>query len=86
MARQEDLFVETIMSMKRALRRNDDGQSPLKCVSSAAVYSWLDIDSESDESINRASNRGNKLKRKAKYVEEGRLDLANGVRAYHKVC
>ncbi|KAF1816917.1 hypothetical protein P152DRAFT_453526 [Eremomyces bilateralis CBS 781.70] len=38
----------------------------------------VSTDSESDDSIVLATNRGNKLKRKAKYVQEGKLDNPNG--------
>lgn len=41
--------------------------------------------SDSDDSILRPTNRGNKLKRKAKFVQEGRLDQADGPRVYKRV-
>ncbi|KAL8641841.1 MAG: hypothetical protein Q9228_001412 [Teloschistes exilis] len=40
--------------------------------------------SDSDESIDRSTNRGNKLKRKARYVHEGHLDRPNGPKVYKK--
>ncbi|KAL9048687.1 MAG: hypothetical protein Q9162_007597 [Coniocarpon cinnabarinum] len=40
--------------------------------------------SDSDSSITGHTNRGNKLKRKAKYVREGRLAQADGPRVYKK--
>ncbi|SLM39907.1 Transcriptional regulatory protein RXT2, N-terminal [Lasallia pustulata] len=40
--------------------------------------------SESDDSIAKPSNRGNKLKRKAQYVREGQLDLPNGPKVYKR--
>ncbi|KAI9727533.1 MAG: hypothetical protein M1828_006475 [Chrysothrix sp. TS-e1954] len=40
--------------------------------------------SESDDSIDRPTNRGNKLKRKAKYVQQGQLSQADGPRAYKR--
>lgn len=43
------------------------------------------IASDSDDSITKPSNRGNKLKRKAQYVHEGQLDLPNGPRVYKRV-
>lgn len=43
------------------------------------------IASESDDSIAKPSNRGNKLKRKAQYVREGQLDLPNGPKVYKRV-
>lgn len=41
-------------------------------------------DSDSDDSIAQPTNRGNKLKRKAANVREGRLDTTGG-RSYKKV-
>lgn len=41
--------------------------------------------SDSDEAIQRPTNRGNKLKRKAEYVHEGQLDRPNGLKVYKKV-
>lgn len=41
--------------------------------------------SDSDDSIIKPSNRGNKLKRKAQYVREGQLDLPNGPKVYKRV-
>ncbi|KAL8782488.1 MAG: hypothetical protein Q9213_005327 [Squamulea squamosa] len=38
--------------------------------------------SDSGDSIDRCTNRGNKLKRKARYVQEGQLDRPNGPRVY----
>ncbi|KAI9674552.1 MAG: hypothetical protein M1817_001890 [Caeruleum heppii] len=43
-----------------------------------------DDSSDSDDAILRPTNRGNKLKRRAKYVREGRLDLPNGPRVYKR--
>ena len=41
--------------------------------------------SESDDTIVGVSNRGRKLKRKAKYVHEGKLDDGLGVNGYKEV-
>ena len=41
--------------------------------------------SASDDSICAATNRGNKRKRKARYVQQGRLDQAGGSRSYRRV-
>ncbi|KAL8839498.1 MAG: hypothetical protein Q9170_001721 [Blastenia crenularia] len=40
--------------------------------------------SDSEESIDRFTNRGNKLKRKARYVHEGQLDRPNGPKVYKR--
>lgn len=42
--------------------------------------------SDSGDSIDRCTNRGNKLKRKARYVQERQLDRPNGPKAYKRVC
>ena len=41
--------------------------------------------SDSDTSFTKSTNRGNKLKRKAKYVREGRLAQADGPQVYKRV-
>ena len=43
------------------------------------------IASDSDDAIQKPTNRGNKLKRKAEYVHEGQLDRPNGLKVYKKV-
>ncbi|KAI9790283.1 MAG: hypothetical protein M1816_005308 [Peltula sp. TS41687] len=40
--------------------------------------------SDSDETIYQPTNRGNKLKRNARYVHEGQLDRPNGPRVYKR--
>ncbi|KZF26301.1 hypothetical protein L228DRAFT_279527 [Xylona heveae TC161] len=40
--------------------------------------------SDSDDSVHQPTNRGNKLKRKARYVHEGQLSLPNGPRVYRR--
>ena len=78
MARQEQVFAQTIMDMKRAMGRKADGQrtSALTGMSSRLIVS---SDSEADDFIQKPTNRGNKRKRGAKFVQEGRLDLANPI-------
>lgn len=49
----------------------------------AAVKRGAD-DSDSDESVQQITNRGNKLKKKAKFVHEGQLGLPNGPQVYKK--
>ncbi|KAI9881023.1 MAG: hypothetical protein M1830_008905 [Pleopsidium flavum] len=43
-----------------------------------------DSSSDSDASIHQPTNRGNKLKRKARYVHEGHLDVPNAPRVYKR--
>jgi len=77
MARQEILFAEAISGIKRALNRKDDG----KHFAQPALYSdpanpscltGSDIDGMGEP----VTNRGNKLKRKAAFTRQGRLDNA----------
>ncbi|KAL9585860.1 MAG: hypothetical protein Q9212_001262 [Teloschistes hypoglaucus] len=68
MATQAMVIAETIAGMKRATARQSRA-SPT---------------SDSDESIDRSTNRGNKLKRKARYVHEGQLDRPNGPKVYKR--
>ncbi|OBT40201.1 hypothetical protein VE00_08744 [Pseudogymnoascus sp. WSF 3629] len=41
-------------------------------------------ESDSEHSIDQTTNRGNKLKKRARYVREGRLAMPNGPQAYKK--
>lgn len=43
-------------------------------------------DSDSDSSIDQTTNRGNKLKRRARFVHEGRLTSSMGPAAYKEVA
>ena len=77
MARQEILFAEAISGIKRALNRKDDGKhfaqpalSPQTANASSSTGS--DIDGMGEP----VTNRGNKLKRKAAFTRQGRLDNA----------
>ena len=74
----------TIRDMKRAMSRDDDGD--LVVYLTLCVKTNSKPASDSDSSITRHTNRGNKLKRKAKHVREGRLAQADGPRVYKKVC
>ena len=44
------------------------------------------IDSDSDSSIEQLTNRGNKLRKKARYVHEGQLAPPTGPVVYRRVC
>ncbi|KAL8673223.1 MAG: hypothetical protein Q9168_002335 [Polycauliona sp. 1 TL-2023] len=48
------------------------------------TISSYNYSSDSGDSIDRCTNRGNKLKRKARYVQEGQLDRPNGPKVYKK--
>ena len=87
MATQAVLIAETIAGMKKAISRNQ--YCPYICYSILKVLrtltAALSTASDSDDSISKPSNRGNKLKRKAQYVHEGQLDLPNGPKVYKRV-
>lgn len=83
MAAQQTLIAETIRGMKLALRRRDDGEQ-LQGSASYDLANSSAPDSDSDTSIHQHTNRGNKMKRKAAYVREGRLDTTGG-RSYRRV-
>ncbi|KAI9775485.1 MAG: hypothetical protein M1839_001102 [Geoglossum umbratile] len=65
MAANQAYITDTILGMRKALGRRQDG-------------------SDSEETINAPSNRGNKLKRKAVFVHEGQADLPSGPKVYRK--
>ncbi|KAL8719710.1 MAG: hypothetical protein Q9225_003310 [Loekoesia sp. 1 TL-2023] len=50
----------------------------------AVARSRDQVSSDSEDSIDRFTNRGNKLKRKARYVHEGQLDRPNGPKVYKR--
>ncbi|KAK4547272.1 hypothetical protein LTR36_000927 [Oleoguttula mirabilis] len=72
MAAQQIQFQETIRAMKLAMKRN-------RATSPAPSSS----DSDSDD-LHVHTNRGNKLKRSARYAHEGRLDTTGGQAAYKR--
>ncbi|KAL8929851.1 MAG: hypothetical protein Q9208_000995 [Pyrenodesmia sp. 3 TL-2023] len=68
MATQAVLIADTIAGMKRAVARSRESV----------------LSSDSEDSIDQFTNRGNKLKRKARYVHEGQLDRPNGPKVYKR--
>lgn len=58
----------------------------ITCTSSDfCVDILIGIDSDSDESINQLTNRGNKLRKKARFVHEGQLAPPTGPEVYKRV-
>lgn len=55
------------------------------CPHEAFALTIATLASDSDDAIQRPTNRGNKLKRNAEYVHEGQLDRPNGLKVYKKV-
>ena len=86
MATQAAAIAETVMAMRKALSGNQYCKNISQDQSSTQSLNALDlIASDSDDSYLKPTNRGNKLKRKAQYVREGLLDLANGPKTYKRV-
>lgn len=85
MASQQTLIAETIRGMKLAIkRRASDGESHvLRCTTEHTLTS-AQVDYESDSSVRWHTNRGNKMKKRARLVREGRLDTSGG-QSYKKV-
>ncbi|KAF7886540.1 uncharacterized protein EAF01_011218 [Botrytis porri] len=65
MASQAAMIADTIIAMKRAVKRK--------------AY-----ESDSDASIERLTNRGNKLRKRARYVQQGQLAPPNGRHIYRE--
>lgn len=87
MASQVAVFAETIAGMKKAVKRKAYGTETTR--GSIAYDSLLTTshysDSDSDSSIEQLTNRGNKLRKKARYVRDGQLGLPSGPQVYKRV-
>lgn len=84
MASQQTIIAETIRAMKLALKRKGDGASHPVQLRGTMTDRYPVAESDSDDSIRQHTNRGNKLKRKAHHIREGRLDTSGG-QSYRKV-
>lgn len=87
MATQAALIADTIIGMKRALRRERDGKLPLSILGDkvALLMSCPRPDSGPDDTITQPTNRGNKMRANAKYVREGALGYINAEEFYREV-
>ncbi|KAI6246487.1 hypothetical protein HI914_05803 [Erysiphe necator] len=65
MTSQQAIFVDTIVCMKKAIKRK--------------AY-----ESDSDNSIDKYTNRGNKLRKRARFVREGQLAPPSGPQVYRR--
>ena len=95
---QQALMMETLLALRRTSKRRAYGQRPRphpRCVARAVCSSFalsalltavLAADSDSDSSIDQTTNRGNKLKRRARFVHQGRLTSSMGPAAYREVA
>ncbi|KAJ6442094.1 glycoside hydrolase family 3 [Purpureocillium lavendulum] len=83
MASQQILFAETIAGMKKAFKRKAYGAfsfPPL--VASTARSPTLFAESDSDSEIENHGNRGNKLKKRARFARQGQLAPTDGPSFY----
>lgn len=80
------MFANTIVGMKKAVKRKAYGMVTTFPEQPFGVLTFLFYtDSDSDSSIDQPTNRGNKLRRKARFVREGQLAVPNGPSVYRKV-
>lgn len=83
---QELMIMRLVGDMKSAVKRSADGEySSIDYFDKIQADIGFLLESDSDESVHQITNRGNKLKKKAKFVREGQLALPNGPQTYKKV-
>lgn len=91
-SRDQIYVLETIKAMKKKIARDAIGEQtmPMPTISHPGpkVYELLAdpiyplVESDSDSEIQAPTNRGNKLKHKAKFVREGKLGPPTGPAVY----
>lgn len=88
MATQAALIADTIVGMKRALRRERDGELALPVSGGWTLLltsSSPRADNGPDDPITQPTNRGNKMRANAKYVREGAMGYINAEEFYREV-
>ena len=87
MASQQVLFAETIAGMKKAFKRKSYGtQTSVRFLRlKNPQLTMPTTESDSDSEIESYSNRGNKLKKKARFARQGQLVPNNGPSSYKEV-
>jgi hypothetical protein len=88
MASQAAVFAETIAAMKKAVKRKAYGTETSRALAACNHVLTIScyLDSDSDSSIEQLTNRGNKLRKKARYVHDGQLAPPTGPLVYRRVC
>lgn len=91
MSSRDQIYVlETIKAMKKKIARDAIGEAalPRRQVSSSLLTRsrFFFLESDSDSEIQAPTNRGNKLKQKAKFVREGKLGPPTGPTVYREAC
>jgi hypothetical protein len=86
MASQAAQIADTIVGMKRAAKRKAYGTiQPNLSIFGHILIMFYFAESDSDSSIEQLTNRGNKLRKKSRFVQEGQLAPPTGPQAYRKV-
>lgn len=89
--------MDTIVSIRKTLKRKAYGKlnSPFPDIMALLLFAFPmtnhghhppSTESDSDSSIDHNTNRGYKLKKRARFVKQGRLANSNGPAAYKEVC
>lgn len=85
MATQAALIADTIVGMKRALRRERNGKLQSGVFNDLVAHVLLATDTGPDDPITQPTNRGNKMRANAKYVREGAMGYINAEDFYREV-
>jgi hypothetical protein len=85
MASQQLIFAETIAGMKKAIKRKVYGMTRFTPSFGNLLMPLCGSDSDSDSEIEQLTNRGNKLRKKARFVHEGQLARPTGPQVYKRV-
>jgi hypothetical protein len=85
MASQQLIFAETIAGMKKAIKRKVYGMKRFAPSFGNLLMPLCGSDSDSDSEIEQLTNRGNKLRKKARFMHEGQLARPTGPRVYKRV-
>jgi len=86
MASQQILFAETIAGMKKAFKRKAYGNlSPALRLDNSPLTLLAWVESDSDSEIENHGNRGNKLKKRARFARQGQLAPTDGPSFYREV-
>lgn len=85
MASQQILFAETIAGMKKAFKRRAYGEFYRLFAESDHANPLASTESDSDSEIESFTNRGNKLKKRARFAHKGQLMPTAGPGAYKEV-
>lgn len=80
------LFTDTFLALKKAVKRKAYGEFLPIHGATPSITDFYCAESDSDSSIDQPTNRGNKLKKKARLVREGQLNAPSGASDMREVC